>query len=300
MSRVQLLGLCRFSYPTALDGFSVLGTDAARNRARLYDPARLALRFWFFERICLPSLAAQQDPEFTVLLLHDAALPEPWLTRLRDAIAPLPQVVAVPRPAGLPHKGTCRDILRAARDPQARAVAEFTIDDDDALAVDFTARTRAAFGVLRPLWRDVGRTAVDFNSGLVLRATGGLAERRAEGAPTATPPAMPPQPRLGVEPVQAHLWAPGTAIYHRPRSTRSIQDFNHRRLWSRIPTLSLPEPVMYLRGAHGTNDSNVARARPTGEAGQDVASEQGAQVLRDRFGLDLDALLRDWVRVGTP
>ncbi|MCP3879258.1 MAG: hypothetical protein GY701_12850, partial [Sulfitobacter sp.] len=50
---MQVLGLCRFSYP-ALGGFQV-GHDSTADRiAYLYDPARLEERFRLFETVALP------------------------------------------------------------------------------------------------------------------------------------------------------------------------------------------------------------------------------------------------------
>ncbi|WP_010141960.1 glycosyltransferase [Oceanicola sp. S124] len=272
MSHIQMLGLCRFSYPTGGDGFEGAGGGLAANVARLYDPARLARRFWFFEEICLPTLAAQSDPDFTLLLLHGEALPEPWLSRLQRAIAPLPQIRALALPEGRPHAETCREAMRAARDPEARVVGEFTLDDDDGLAPDFIAEARAQFAPLRPLWKLRKRAALDFNGGMVVQAgAGGIA----------------------LTPVQADFWAPGLVVFFAPRSTRSIQDYNHRRLWSRMPALTLPEPVMFLRGSHDSNDSRLERRLPGLQRGGAEAESPDA-LLQSRFGLDAAALRRSW------
>lgn len=275
MNRIQMLGLCRFSYPTGGDGFSEVPGDLDANIARLYDPARLAQRFWFFETLCLPLLAAQTDPDFQILLIHGAALPQPWRDRLRAAVAPLPQIRLSAQPEGLPHRETCNRLMRAARDPEARAVGEFTMDDDDGVAPDFIARARADFDLLRPLWRQGKRLALDYNSGLAIRAPKGGAGRG----------------DLKVAPVQADFWAPGLVIFSGPRSTRSIQDFNHRRVWSRIPSVTLPQPPMFLRGSHDSNDSRVDKRLAASRRGDGV---EGPEILADRFGLDAATLQDSW------
>lgn len=273
MRQIQMLGLCRFSYPTGGDGFDGSAPDLGADMARLYDPARLALRFWFFENICLPTLAAQSDPDFTVLLIYGEALPEPWRSRLLQAIASVPQIRPLARPEGQPHAALCRDAMHAARDPEARAVGEFTIDDDDGLAFDFIAEARAGFGHLRPLWRARKRAALDFNGGLTLAAQSGAGG-------------------LTLQAVQAEFWAPGLVVFFGPRSTRSIQDYNHRRLWGRMPALTLPEPVMFLRGSHNTNDSRLDRRLPGLGRGRDNESPEA--LLQTRFGLDADILAQSW------
>ncbi|MBY6091428.1 glycosyltransferase [Maritimibacter alkaliphilus] len=270
MKQVQMLGLCRFSYPTALDGFERTEGDAATNAARLYAPERLDLRLWFFEHVTLPAIRAQSDPDFTIALLAGEGLPQPYRGRLEALVADIPQVKAQFPPEGQKHRAVCKAVLTALRDPEARAVGEFTLDDDDAVAVDFVASAKRHFAAMKDIWREENRAALDYNAGLVLRAGAG---------------------GLEAEPVNRQQWAPALAIFSRPSSTRSLQDFNHRRVWSRIPTLTLPGPVMFLRGAHGGNDSSVARP---GEGGLPVTDPQIAGLLQTRFAIDAGALSAAW------
>ena len=265
-----MLGLCRFSYPTGGDGFDGVLEDPAANRARLYDPARLSLRFWFFETLCLPTLRAQTDPDFTVVLLYGEGLPQPWKGRLLALVADVPQIRPVALPEGLPHLEACGELMRAARDPEARVVGEFSVDDDDGLALDFIATARARFEQLRPIWREDKRAALDFSGGLAVDARG-------DG--------------LVLSPVQADFWAPALVVFCAPRSSRSIQNYNHKRVWSRVPSLSLPKPVMFLRGAHHANDSRVARRLGASISRSGPAPEE---VLKDRFGLSAEALQLRW------
>ncbi|MBT9382800.1 putative rhamnosyl transferase [Pseudooceanicola sp. CBS1P-1] len=265
---IQILGLCRFSYPTLGDGFAHADRDLQTNRARLYDPARLALRFWFFEQLCLPSLRAQDDPDFTLVLVHGDGLPAPWRARLETLCACVPQIRLWSAPEGQGHRALCRAALCQARDPGARVVGEFTLDDDDGLACDHVARSRADFAHLAPLWREAGRAALDYNAGLIVEAGQGI--------------------RL--HPVHAPQWAAGLTLFCRPGSSRCVQDFNHRRVWSRIPTLTLPAPPMYLRGVHGANDSRVSGMIPREPPGH----ETSAALLQRRFGLDRQLLEKAW------
>lgn len=81
--RVQMLGLCRFSY-LGLRGYQVEHDSIAARRAYLYDPDRLARRWLWFQTVALPGWLAQTDPDFTLVIMTGPDLPEPWLGQLRD------------------------------------------------------------------------------------------------------------------------------------------------------------------------------------------------------------------------
>lgn len=82
-------------------------------------------------------------------------------------IADVPQILPAFRPAG-DHRDTCRDVLLGGRDPQARAVAEFRLDDDDAIAVNYVQSLRRNWPRLQKLASPVGRVALDQGKGMVL------------------------------------------------------------------------------------------------------------------------------------
>ena len=70
--RGQILALCRFSYLGGR-GFQVEHGSLAARRAFLYDPARLARRWFWFENVALPAFIAQTDPDFTLVVMTGAA-----------------------------------------------------------------------------------------------------------------------------------------------------------------------------------------------------------------------------------
>ena len=88
--RVQMLGLCRFSYLGGA-GYQVAHDTIEARRAYLYDPERLARRWFWFENIVLPPLLAQTDPDFTLVLMTGPDLPEPYLSQLRELTGIAPQ-----------------------------------------------------------------------------------------------------------------------------------------------------------------------------------------------------------------
>mgnify|MGYP000728244812 CR=1 FL=1 len=130
--RVQMLGLCRFSY-VGLRGYQVEHDSYQERRAHLYDPDRLARRWFWFSEVALPAWRAQTDPDFTFLILVGDSLPDAYLDRLRALVADFPQARIVARPPG-PHRQVCQEVINAARDMNTPCL-EFPHDDDDAVAV---------------------------------------------------------------------------------------------------------------------------------------------------------------------
>jgi hypothetical protein len=267
--RVQVQGLCRFSFPCT-GGFKKYHDDLGERRAALYATARLNQRLAWFQHVALPGLHAQTDADFTLHLLLGQDLPQPWRDRLLEMIADLPQIVAQFRPSG-DHRAVCRVVLLSGRDPRADTVAEFRLDDDDAVAVNYVQSLRRNWPRVRKLVSSAGRIALDQGKGMVLEARDGA----------------------GIVP---HLfltmcWTPGLAIYLRPEDTGTIMDFPHHKIWQRMPFVSLTEQVMFIRGHHTTND-----AKTPWNATAPVAHEPGdlQGLLRRRFDIDLDVFERAW------
>lgn len=86
---MQIIGLCRFSYP-ALGGFQVEHEGVAERSAYLYEPARMDERFRHFETIMLPSIAAQTEKDFTFIIVIGDNLPDLYQERLFDLCADIP------------------------------------------------------------------------------------------------------------------------------------------------------------------------------------------------------------------
>lgn len=126
-------GICRWSYAAALGAF--------RNEPEAGD---------------LPALRAQSDRDFTLHLLMGDHLPKDVRTRVLAMIADVPQIRPHFEPDGQPHADACRKIMLAGREKEARAVTEFRLDDDDAVATDFVELTRPGFVKLWQAWRAGG------------------------------------------------------------------------------------------------------------------------------------------------
>lgn len=267
---VQVLGLCRWSYPSEPTAFRLEATSTQEVRAKLYDPARLDLRLFFLQHVVLPGLDLQTDRNFTLILLMGDQLPDPWRSRVLELVADIPQIKPVFEPEGQIHREVCNRVMREHRDTSAKVVAEFRLDDDDAVACEFVALTRAEFAKMRPLFFDVPRLALDFARGYVLDAT-------AQG--------------VEVQPIVVRGWTPGLVLYTRPQNQTSLLDFPHLDTWKRMDTMTWQRVPMFVRGAHSDNDSALSQRIPVGD---DFDPEQAEVELEVRFGIDLRRLRAAW------
>lgn len=256
-ARVQVLGLCRFSLVSE-GAFQVEHATIEERRAFLYDPVRLQQRFVWFEHVVLPCLRAQTDPDFTLVVLTGDDLPHPFCDLLEALCATVPQIVLDRRAPGM-HRDLCRDSIRARIDPDADVVAQFRLDDDDAVAVDFVARLRSDFAVLRPIYAREGRLSLDYARGLVLAVEDGITLR----------------------PVVAANWTPALALFLPPNADRAILDYPHHWLLNQMSGVHLVDCFMFIRGRHETNDS---RKWSSGMA-EPLPWERMRGVLRERFGI---------------
>ena len=135
---MQVIGLCRFSYP-AIGGFQVEHDSIEERMAFLYNEARMEERFRLFEAVALPCLREQTDPDFELIIVIGDSLPPHHESRLRDLIADMPQLRIEKHPPRK-QRPIMKDILNAARrDPDAPCL-QFRYDDDDAVSVDFVER----------------------------------------------------------------------------------------------------------------------------------------------------------------
>lgn len=272
--RIQALGICRWSYPAAPGAFNTGSSEGLEGiRRAMYDPVRIALRLFYLEHIVLPPLRNQTDQDFEVILLMGDQLPEVPRRRVLELIDDIPQIKPVFAEEGRKHKDICRELMTAARDPEVRAVAEFKIDDDDAVALDFVERTRLMFDGAKGLFRDGGRLGVDFNRGFVLQteATG-----------------------IKVRYVSARAWSPGYVLFVRPRAKLCLLDYDQTRLWRRITTISYPKAPMFIRGVHGSNDSDIPVAlQNVNEAWIDP--QETCELLEERFGFNLPMIEQEWL-----
>lgn len=233
---MQVIGICRFSYP-GIGGFQVEHDDMAERIAFLYARERLEERFRFFETITLPGIRAQFDPDFTFLIVIGDSLPVQYRQRLDQLVADIPQVVIQSHPPGQ-HRDVMRKAINSIRKDTGAPCLQFRLDDDDAVAISFVHRLRAAAEDVRPLMRDHRHIAIDFNQGYIAR-------------PSAT--------GLDVQPIKNPYWTAGLALMFQPDVMQSVMNFSHNKVAKAMPTVTFTGEDMMLRGH---NDYNDSRQRP--------------------------------------
>lgn len=256
---MRVIGLCRFSYP-ALGGFKRMHASVADREAYLYAPERMELRFRHFEALTLPSVAAQTDPDFTFLIVIGQNMPKPWLDRLHDLTAALPQVRIVPT-APKKHRLALQEAMQAELGDNDTENLQFRLDDDDAIGVDFIEQIRAIAGRSARLRRREPRMAIEFNTGWSV----GLSDQG-----------------IRAEAVVTSFWACALAVLFPAGDSRTVMNYGHHKLHHVMPAFIQPRPPMYLRAKHDDNDSEAKYK--TGPLIPLTADQ--AQLFRNRFNVD--------------
>lgn len=221
----QLLGFCRFSFfgrsDTQLDY-----SDTNRAFHTLYDERRMNSRFALLENLLLPSLKAQEDQDFRLIMLTSQVMPKPFRDRLRDVCADVPQIQIVEA------EGT--DItteLRRFTQQKWRGrngLMQFRIDDDDALGRHYIARLRHWASAMPH------RTILTMPKGLCLY--------RNDSGVHSTP-------------MYRNLTAVGYAYFSKRQTGRTIFQFAHNKSGKRLPYISDPSFYAYLQSFTATSDT---------------------------------------------
>lgn len=272
MARVQVLGITRWSYPSHPADFRLTPDDLDEARAKLYAPHRLEHRLFLLDQVVLPALRRQSDPDFTLIFLMGNALPQPYRQRVLELLQGVPQVQPIFADEGLSQQDLVRRLMLRAREPEATAVAEFRLDDDDAVSLDFVADTRRIFSDVRPFFDRTGAFGLDYTRGVIMQTS-------ADG--------------VGFRPITARWWAPGMAVYLRPETRQSVLDYHHMKLWHDMDMLMSSEKPMFIRGVHHANDSSIEKVgKRAGSYPFDRKRKQA--FLRDNFGMNLRRINGTW------
>jgi len=264
----QIVGVCRFSY-LGEGGFVTATKRREKAEAELYDIERMRRRFAYFENICLPSLANQTDMDFTLVALIGDTMPFRWRRRLKDLMEPYPFLQVCTLEAAGPLNST-RRAFRRGSDDDADFITGFRIDDDDAVAKDYIARTREiAETLLRLGWANAETPAViAFHRGIYWDMARAEDEQFWDFSET--------QP-LGL----------ASAMITPLESQANIFRWNHRKLAAQARCWIDPHDFMFVRTLHGYNDSD----RSIPPDAQPMLTWQAKKLFRDRFGLAPKKLL---------
>lgn len=266
---MQIIGICRFSYP-AEGGFQVLHETIDERCDYLYAADRLNLRFSSFETITLPSIRAQSDPNFIFAVLIGDSLPSVHKERLHAITKDVPQVKIIERPSGR-YRRVAQEVMNSLRDWGAPICAQFRLDDDDAVHLDFIAELRQAIWHSERLFSYGRYFAIDFCRGYAV-----IPDRRGIKAAT----------------IKQRLWTPALAIVLKPKVEKSILNYGHHRLHEFMPVVSLQHRKMFVRSFHGNNDSRANRKLPDFDF--DTLDDVSRTYFKQNFNLDEAAVKAAW------
>lgn len=266
---MQIVGLCRFSYP-AIGGFQRDQGSLEARKAYLYDRARLEHRFRLFETFCLPSIANQTDQNFTFSILIGDDLPDWAYGRLEHLTQSIPMIKIVPRAPGV-QRLVAADVINAARRPEFDLCAQFRLDDDDAMNVVFVEMLRDIGPNLSALYPDAPMIGIDFHKGYS---------------------ATIEQGEILTSPVVHQYLTCAMACFVRRGVRQTCMNFKHHKIYEIMPTISDGRFPMFIRSLHQANDSN-ALANNDGKP-FDPPSPEIAEWLQDLFGINTRTVKEIW------
>ena len=258
-SLVQIAGLVRFSYP-CVGGFQKKGVQ-------VYAARRMEERFKYFEALCLHSLCAQTDKDFSIGVLIGADMPAKYRERLEKLLLKLPQAQLITL-SPLPYAEAIRIAFKKLFIRGAPFHLSFRLDDDDAVATDFIANVRAKLPQLFTLSGGLDPVGLSFLKGLTL--IGAKPDRQLVASVDARP--------LGL----------GLCVMVPQSRQVNALMYQHQNLHMHMPVIMDPYPLMNLRAFHLSNDSEIKLP-----AGHPVALGEGAlrAALKKRFALDMNTVL---------
>ena len=258
---MQVIGLCRFSYP-AYGGFQVGHETLEERRAYLYAPERIEERFRSFEALTLPGIKAQTDPNFQFLIAIGMCMPNEYQERLFALVEDIPQAIIVPWPSER-HRPAMQRIINTHRIETDLPTIQFRQDDDDAVAVNFVERLREAVDDCAPLIAKNEMMTVDFNRGFSARASSA---------------------GLEITPSVLQYYGVALAMVVQPSVRKSIMNFSHTKMNHAMPSVTFTDQEMYIRG-HGAFNDSRQKSNVTRLDFQPMSEEDEA-LIKDLFAID--------------
>ncbi|MGJ8545016.1 MAG: glycosyltransferase [Sulfitobacter sp.] len=244
---MQVAFVTRYSY----FGFSGWRSASSKEIDALLDPKRLEQRAHYFQNITLPSLAAQTDPKFKLVVMSSEAMPEPQKQQLQsichDVLGDRAHVF-FRRPG---HAGTGMQSFVKHHLKGPAFTAQVVLDDDDAVSTDFVAAVRAESQALIPLLKS-GRTGYDYT--YLSYPEGISAEFRGGGLKFSTR--------------NVAFTNLGLTLLARTNTPRSPYSIDHANVARDHPTRVIYQKrPYYVRSVHDFNDS-------VGYTGKDIIPEE--------------------------
>lgn len=241
--------------PQFLTRYSFFGksdwrSNASQDPERLLAPSRLEQREALFEKIALRSLQDQTDPDFELIVLSSAMMPEAYKKRLselcRDMLGERAHVIfREPR-----RVASAFNRFRASIQPEgAGHTIQTILDDDDGVSKHFVRQLKAeAQTAVNSFRSQQDYVFISHASGLNLKlSSNGDAE---------------------ISKRNIACTAQGLTLVAPAGSNRSPFNIAHKKILERRPVRVLHGgPAMYVRTVHNLNDSR-------GMVGNDVIGQE--------------------------
>ena len=262
----QIQGFLRFSFFGGTDTKNSFA-DREAAFARLYDPERMETRFHLFEKVCLPSIRAQTDPDFRLVVLSSAVMPAHWQDRLRALTQDIPQIVLDLSDTMHARRALGPHIAASMGPDRDRAALQFRLDDDDALGAEYIATLR--------------RIGADAEVATHITFPKGVAAYMHDG-----------QPRTAV--VRKMCTAQGLAMVVGPGFTKNPFQMMHGDVWQRFRVISEPRIMGYIRSYHPFADTLANQERNVRAIEADMSNRRGDPVEKEAHLVEQFAAAFPW------
>ncbi|WBU63651.1 glycosyltransferase [Paracoccus aerodenitrificans] len=226
----QVFGYIRFSFLGRSDTRLSRRVSDDEERFRiLYDPLRMEQRFYFFEKITLPSIRAQTDKDFRILVVSSEVMPDEYKQRLNSLTADIPQIEVIYSSA----EHVTYEINPRLKEMTAgltENTVHFRLDDDDAICSDMISLLRGCANRARE------NELLSFPRGFFLTMHDGKAHLLRK-----------------FEPYIAIAWA----YVNKPGQIRSPYQGMHNVAYQYVPSMLDPKPLAYIHVSHDASDTRM-------------------------------------------
>lgn len=231
---VAVFGYIRFSFLGGNDTKISRTIDDEQKRFDiLYDPIRMEERFYFFEQITLPSIRAQTDQDFRIVVVASQVMPDRYKTRLERTVADIPQIEILYSDADHVTYALNPWIEAETADIKTKTV-HFRLDDDDAICAQMVAMLKRDAKAARP------DELLTYPRGLFLASMDGDAYLLRK-----------------FEPYIAIAWA----FVNAPGQVRNPYQGKHGSHHTLVPSMMDPGPFAYIHVAHESSDTRARQGR---------------------------------------
>ena len=223
--------LIRFQYFAPVNFIQLFQDDRAL-KTYLYDEERLAYRLELMRNFCVPSLHAQSDKDFKVIILTSPELPKHTRQSLAEMLSGLDFEIC-DEPAN--HTvGAFANIL--SRQNPASSKLTIRLDDDDAIGTEWIGELNLTAKALLCHEKGLNDVAIAPSYGAIINFN---------------------HPRKPLVEVRAKQPASaGTALLNDFHAPENVYQYQHQKIGRERALVMLPTPFSFLRTLHSGNISH--------------------------------------------